>query len=92
VVVLDLLSSKKITVLAYLELVTSEPPLTAATSILPSYSCGTEFPSRGHHAGFGFAMPLQFELAQSYRRITVDPVLPSVTVGALAGTIQPNVY
>jgi hypothetical protein len=35
-------------------------------------------------------MPLQFELAKSYRRIVVEPVLPSVTVGAVTGMTAPN--
>jgi hypothetical protein len=32
-------------------------------------------------------MPLQFDLAKSSRRIAIDPVVPSVTVGALAGRV-----
>jgi hypothetical protein len=35
-------------------------------------------------------MPLQFELAKSYRRVVVDPIQPSLTVGAATGTIPPG--
>lgn len=35
-------------------------------------------------------MPLQYELPKSYRRIFIDPIVPSVTVGAVTGTMPAN--
>lgn len=42
------------------------------------------------HAVFVSVMPLQFELAKSYRRVIIDPIQPSLTVGAVTGTISPH--
>jgi len=42
-----------------------------------------------NHAVFVSVMPLQFELAKSYRRVIIDPIQPSLTVGAVTGTIPP---
>jgi hypothetical protein len=48
------------------------------------------------HAVFVSVMPLQFELAKSYRRVIIDPIQPSLTVGAVTGTIPtvllPDIY
>ncbi len=37
-------------------------------------------------------MPLQVELAKDYRRVFVDPILPSATVGAVSGMIPSTFF
>lgn len=39
------------------------------------------------HAVFDSNMPLQIELGKSYRRVFINPLVPSATVGAVTGKI-----